>query len=120
MTIYNQSSLNWPQSSLSARTMIANGGTGSSIGVIPGGAISGATQYSSAFQIRNNAEPVLQIDLDGKITTKAGTISVEDWIQVVKLMKQFIVDVSNDEETSKKYPYLKDAAHQWMMDTLRK
>jgi len=119
MTIYNQSSLNWPQSSVSVGTMIANGGTGN-IGVIPGGAISGATQYSSAFQIRNNAEPVLQIDLDGKITTKAGTISVNDWIQVVKLMKQFIVDVSNDEETAKKYPYLKDAAHQWMMDELRK
>jgi hypothetical protein len=101
-------------------TTVANGGTGSSIGVIPAGAISGSTQYSSAFQIRNDTEPVLQISQDGLITTKAGTVSVDDWIQVIKLMKQFIVDVSNDEETSKKYPYLKDAAHQWMMDELRK
>jgi hypothetical protein len=120
MTISNQSSLNWPQSSTTVNTMISTGGTGSSIGITSNGAISGATQYSSAFQIRNNAEPVLQIDLDGKITTKAGTISVEDWIQVVKLMRQFIIDVSNDQETAKKYPYLKDAAHQWMMDELRK
>lgn len=117
MTTYYNPSLNWPQSSGSVG--IANGGTGN-IGVIPAGAISGSTQYSSAFQIRNNTEPVLEISQDGTITTRDGTISVGDWIQVIKLMKQFIIDVSNDEETAKKYPYLKDAAHQWMIEELRK
>lgn len=101
---------------------ISNGGTG----VIPGGWLNSnssltiGSQLNSAFQIRGDTEPVLSINQDGTIVTKSGTISVDDWIQVVKLMRQFIIDVANDEETAKKYPYLKDAAHQWMMNELRK
>lgn len=93
--------------------------TGSQI-INSNGNLGVTTQCSTAFQIQNNSEPVVSFGTDGIVTTKAGEISVDDWVQVIKLMKQFIIDVSQDEETAKKYPYLRDAAHQWMMDELRK
>jgi hypothetical protein len=73
----------------------------------------------NAIQI-GNTEAVITFNTDGTITTKAGTISADDWIMVVKLMKQLIMDMSNDPETASKYPYIQDAAHSWMMNELRK
>lgn len=64
-------------------------------------------------------DPVITFYKDGNIKTKAGIISAEDWTLVVKLMKQFIVDVANDPETASKYPYMKDAAHAWLIDELK-
>jgi hypothetical protein len=77
-----------------------------------------ATQ--SALEIKNNERTFVAFNTDGTITTKAGTISADDWIMVVKLMKQLIMDMSNDPETASKYPYIQEAAHSWMMTELRK
>lgn len=75
----------------------------------------------TALVIKNSdGTSVLSFQDDGVIETAAGSIKADEWIQIVNLMKQFIMDVANDEETAKKYPYLKDAAHIWLMNDLRK
>jgi hypothetical protein len=73
----------------------------------------------SAMQIGNNPDPVLTIHYDGTITTKAGSITTEDWISVIKVMKQIIMDMSKDQELVSKYPYIQDAAHTWFMNELK-
>ncbi len=78
------------------------------------------TSTQSSLEIKNNDRTFVAFNTDGTITTKAGTISADDWIMVVKLMKQLIMDMSNDPETASKYPYIQDAAHTWMMNELRK
>jgi hypothetical protein len=75
---------------------------------------------TSAFEIRQDSS-ILRIDTDGTITTPAaGSIHADEWIETIKLMKQFIMDVSNDPELSKRFPYLQDAAYKWLMKELRK
>jgi len=80
----------------------------------------GITQHNttSAVQI-GNPDPVITFKMDGDIVTKAGTITADDWISVIKIMKQLIMDMSNDEELVSKYPYIRDAAHSWMMEKLK-
>ena len=80
----------------------------------------GITQHNttSAIQI-GNPDPVITFKMDGDIVTKAGTITADDWISVIKVMKQIIMDMSNDEELVYKYPYIRDAAHSWMMNKLK-
>jgi|LauGreDrversion4_2_1035121.scaffolds.fasta_scaffold243370_4 hypothetical protein len=73
---------------------------------------------TNAIQI-GNPDPVVTFGLDGNITTKSGTITAEDWISVIKIMKQLIMDMSQDEELASKYPYIRDAAHSWMIEKLR-
>ena len=73
----------------------------------------------SAMQIGNNPDPVLTIHYDGTITTRAGTITTDDWISVIKVMKQIIMDMSKDQELVSKYPYIQDAAHTWFMNELK-
>jgi hypothetical protein len=77
-----------------------------------------ATTSTNAIQI-GNPEPVITFGLDGSITTKAGTITAEDWVSVIKVMKQLIMDMSQDQELASKYPYIQDAAHTWMINKLK-
>lgn len=77
------------------------------------------TSTPSAVQIGNNPDPVLTIQYDGTITTKAGSITTDDWISVIKVMKQLIIDMSKDQELASKYPYIQDAAHTWFMNELK-
>ena len=78
------------------------------------------TVSTSAFEIRHD-NSILRIDTDGTITTpNAGSIKADDWIETIQLMRQFIIDVSKDPELSEKFPYLKEAAHGWLMKELRK
>jgi hypothetical protein len=72
----------------------------------------------NAIQI-GNPEAVITFNTDCTITTKSGTITAEDWIYVHKVMKQLIMDMSKDEELVSKYPYIRDAAHIWMMNELK-
>ena len=72
----------------------------------------------SVFEIRND-ESTIVFNADGTITTKAGTITTEDWITVIQLMKRLIMDMSKDPDTVSKYPYIQDAAHEWMMTELK-
>jgi len=76
-----------------------------------------ATQ--SAIEIKNNSDTFIAFNTDGTITTKAGTISADDWIMVVKLMKQLIMDMSKDPDIASKYPYIQDAAYTWMLTELK-
>jgi len=75
---------------------------------------------TSAFEIRQN-NSILRIDTDGTITTPgAGSIHADEWIETIKLMKQLIMDIGRDPELSEKFPYLKEAAHKWLMKELSK
>jgi hypothetical protein len=80
-------------------------------------AISGTAPVTHAIQIGNPA--IITFGVDGTITTKAGTISAEEWISVIKVMKQLIIDMSKDKELASKYPYIQDAAHSWFMQELK-
>jgi hypothetical protein len=73
---------------------------------------------TNAVQI-GNPDPVITFKLDGDIVTRAGTITAEDWISVIKLMKRLIMDMSEDQELVSKYPYIQDAAHTWFMNELK-
>lgn len=73
---------------------------------------------TNAIQI-GNTDPVITFNLNGNITTKAGTITAEEWISVIKVMQQLIMDMSKDQELASKYPYIRDAAHTWMMEKLK-
>lgn len=72
----------------------------------------------SAFEIRNDRHAIV-FNTDGTITTKAGTITSEDWITVIQLMKRLIMDMSKDPDIVSKYPYIQDAAHIWLMTELK-
>jgi hypothetical protein len=74
---------------------------------------------TKAIQI-GSPDPVVTFNLDGNITTKAGTITAEDWVTTVKVMKRLIMDMSKDTELASKYPYIQDAAHHWLMEELKK
>jgi hypothetical protein len=76
------------------------------------------TVQPNAIQI-GNPEPVITFRMDGDIVTKAGTITADDWISVIKLMKRLITDMSKDQELVSKYPYIQDAAHTWFMNELK-
>jgi hypothetical protein len=76
---------------------------------------------SNAITINNkNGETVITFHNDGIIETAGGKIHADEWIQVTMIMKQFIMDMAKDEEFAKKYPYVKDMAHSWVMNELRK
>jgi hypothetical protein len=76
------------------------------------------TTPPNAIQV-GGSDPVLTFGMDGTITTPVGTITNNDWISVIKVMKQLIMDMSQDEELVSKYPYIRDAAHSWMMEKLK-
>ena len=73
---------------------------------------------TNAVQI-GNPEPVVTFNMDGNITTKAGTITAEDWIIVIQTMKRLIMDMSKDQDMISKYPYIQDLAHTWFMNELK-
>ena len=75
-------------------------------------------KHTNAVQI-GNPDPVITFKLDGDIVTKAGTITADDWITTIKVMKQLVMDMSQDEELVSKYPYIRDVAHSWMMEKLK-
>ena len=77
-----------------------------------------ATAQPNAIQI-GSPNPVLTFAMDGTIATPVGTITAEDWISVIKVMKQLIMDMSKDQELVSKYPYIRDVAHSWMMEKLK-
>ena len=74
---------------------------------------------TSVFEIRGN-DSVLSITQDGVVTTPAGKMHVDDWIIVTNVMKQLIMDMGKDENLASKYPYIRDAAHKWLVDELRR
>ena len=104
---------------------ITSGGIGASGQVLTASGMNGSmwssqtiTAPTNAIQI-GNPEPVITFGMDGTITTPVGTITNNDWISVIKVMKQMIMDMSEDEELVSKYPYIRDAAHTWMMEKLK-
>ena len=105
-------------------TPYITGGIGASGQVLTANGMNGSmwssqtiTAPTNAIQI-GNPEPVITFHMNGNITTSAGTITGDDWISVIKVMKQMIMDMSEDEELVSKYPYIRDAAHTWFMNEL--
>ena len=78
-----------------------------------------STVTPNALSIGNSPDYAIAFGYDGTITTKAGSITTDDWISVIKVMKQLVMDMSQDEELVSKYPYIRDAAHIWMMNKLK-
>lgn len=101
-----------PNNNMSGRILTTNGMNGSSW------MSQGITTPNNAIQI-GSPDPVITFHIDGNITTKSGTISSEEWITVIKVMKQLIMDMSKDQELASKYPYIQDAAHSWFMNELK-
>jgi hypothetical protein len=104
---------------------ITGGGIGASGQVLTANGMNGSmwssqtiTTHPNAIQI-GNPDPVITFAMDGTITTKAGTITAGEWISVIKVMQQLIMDMSQDEELVSKYPYIRDVAHSWMMEKLK-
>lgn len=77
------------------------------------------TVNHDALSINGEDGPVLIFRKDGTISTPHGSISVEEWIDTISLMRQFFIDVSRDTEFSERYPYIRDAAHRWVMNKLK-
>ena len=83
--------------------------------------LSATSNFSTnAIEIRNGDNSILSVTTDGKIVTDAGTVHVDDRITTVKVMKQLIIDMSKDENLASKYPYIRETAHRWLVDELRK
>ena len=106
---------------------ITGGGVGASGQVLTANGMNGtswmnqsitATTSTNAIQI-GNPEPVITFHMNGNIATSAGTITADDWITTIKVMKQLVMDMSQDEELVSKYPYIRDVAHSWMMNKLK-
>lgn len=54
-----------------------------------------------------------------KLATDAGSVNVNDVIDVVNAMKQMIVEMAKDDELPEKYQWVKDIAHDWMIKALK-
>lgn len=80
----------------------------------------GQTQQSGITVMAPDGEAIITFHTDGGIETKGGTIQARDLTAVIKIMKRMMTDMANDEELAEKFPYIKDAAHEWVMDELRK
>ena len=61
----------------------------------------------------------IHITNDGYIRVGNDSIKVVELLQVANIMKQMIIDISRDEELVSKYPYIREAAHTWFMQTLK-
>ena len=106
-------------------TPYISGGVGASGQILTANGLNGSSWMNqttiaptNAIQI-GNPEPVITFHMNGNITTPVGTITNNDWISVIKVMKQLIMDMSQDEELVSKYPYIRDVAHSWMMEKLK-
>jgi hypothetical protein len=86
---------------------------------VPNNNLNGITT-TNAIEIRKDIASILTITTEGEIITPKGKIHVDDWINVITVMKQLIMDMSKDENLASKYPYVQEAAHKWLMDELRK
>jgi hypothetical protein len=101
------------------------GAQGASGQFLTSNGLNGSSWMSQGINTQPNAiqigtpDPVITFRMDGDIVTRAGTISADDWVSVIKVMKQLIMDMSKDQELVSKYPYIQDAAHTWFMNELK-
>ena len=105
---------------LTQYTVITGGGGGGGGAVYSAGAITPNWQ-SNGLSIQSSiGEPVFTITTDGKFVYGDESVRIEDVLKAVTLMKKLAFDVAVDPELSKKLPYLKDAAHDWVMNDLKR
>jgi hypothetical protein len=57
---------------------------------------------------------------DGEIVTAEGAIKINDLIVMVTIFKKLVVELSQDRDVVKKYPYIQDLAHTWLIEELSK
>jgi hypothetical protein len=75
----------------------------------------------SAMHVKaEDGSTVLDISYDGIITTKSGTISIDQWVVSTTVMTMLIMEMSKDDELTKKYPFVREAAHGWLVRDLQK
>lgn len=89
-------------------------------GAITSGIMSGAITTGAISINDNNGNNMITFDTTGYIKTPYGDISVKEWINITQLMKRIMMDVANDSELSKRLPYVKEAAYDWVVEELRK
>lgn len=77
-----------------------------------------STTTSTGLSVGNDRNQI-HITNDGYIRVGDDSIKVVELLQVANIMKQMIIDISRDEEIVSKYPYIKEAAHTWFMQTLK-
>jgi hypothetical protein len=112
--------LNYSQVSAPAHTPTSQY-TISTISTGPGiFASNGSLQQSALTVMDTNGDAIITFHKDGRIETEGGSIQAKDLTAVIKLMKRMMTDIASDEELSARFPYIKDAAHEWVMDELRK
>ena len=98
-----------------------NGGRGGSAGIINTTGVITPNWPSNGLSIQSSiGEPVFSITNDGKFVYGDQSVRIEDVLKAVTLMKKLAFDVAVDPELSKKLPYLKDAAHNWVMNDLKR
>jgi hypothetical protein len=76
------------------------------------------TTTSTGLSVGNDANQI-HITSDGYIRVGNDCIRVVELLQVANIMKQMIIDISRDEEVVSKYPYIREAAHSWFVQTLK-
>ena len=77
---------------------------------------SSTTSLTQGLSIGNQ----IYITVDGYMHVDGESMRVVELLQVANIMKQMILDISRDEEVVSKYPYIREAAHTWFMQTLKK
>lgn len=68
----------------------------------------------------SNNQPDFSIHNDGRLEYQGQFIKIQDLFIAVNLIKKLAFDVATNPELSEKLPYLKDAAHDWVINDLKK
>ena len=119
MTTYNKSIT-------SVTAIVGSGGSGGSGGGtgqynISTGLYRTGNVQQGGLVINNSTKPekIFSITTDGRFTYGTESVKIDDLLRTIKLVKKLAFDVAADPELSKKLPYLKDAAHDWVIDDLK-
>ena len=85
------------------------------------------TPYGAAILNAGNSNATLSVHGDMEFTKSESylqsgenTVAVNDIIIMTKLFKRMITDIANDPILAKRLPYVADAAHEWLLNDLKK
>lgn len=75
---------------------------------------------SAPLNINQGTDAEVSFTADGKIATVINSTDIKEMIDVINLMKRFMIDVASDPEISERYPYIKEAAFDWVVNGLKR
>lgn len=81
-------------------------------------AINAIQQNPQGLQVGAGKSQIV-LTTDGRLFCNGESISAEELIQIALLMKQLILDISQDDELASKYPYIREASHSWLIKSLK-